>query len=91
MKYKCPLQILLSELVRFVLFIDHVITIIFFCLSDMMDPSTPMGMLMENMEYLPDILPTMMTFMNSEEGVRFEGGGIWGWDLGVMVFSMKKG
>ena len=67
-----------SEPMRFVLFIGHVITIFFLCFSEMMDPSTPMGMLMENMEYLPDILPAMMTYMNSEEGVRF-GGGIWGW------------
>ena len=36
----------------------------------MMDASTPLGMLVENMEYIPDILPAMMTFMNSEEGVR---------------------
>ena len=37
----------------------------------MMDVTTPLGMLVENMEYMPEVLPAMMTFMTSEKGVSF--------------------
>lgn len=39
-------------------------------LQDMMDETTPLGMMVETMEYIPEILPAMLTFMNSEDGVR---------------------
>ena len=40
--------------------------------SEMMDVTTPTGMMVENMEYMPDIVPAMLNLMNREDTVSLD-------------------